>query len=493
MKKIVSIVAALAMATAMFAADPVININVAEFKGSASVTWGIDLDRGTTGFKNDANATLKIHFMDEGTKATSSDATVWGEISIKAGAIDNSASGTATVETAKLHVGPAWIGIKEGHTTVGDYKPTLATSSESLTTGTVGADATQGIEIGYKMDKMFSATVNFRSLPGAPLAPQKSDKDWGNKYSDQYAASLNVTFDMVENLGVAFGVAKNFTVGKKLADTDLPTDVALFGKVDYKYGLNDKFYVKPGVGAVWKQFDNETAGAKVAAGVLLGWGAENQDTNIKYMNKKVSDGFSVGTEFAVGKTKEWEDKDNYTKGTAITGWTVENADGSTTDYLPNVIIGVWDSATLVPNLTFGAEVKINNVFSKAWNVKGKVVGEDIDSAKVKEVGLKGEDNTAYVSSLIAEAKYAIDLDGKKITPKVAAKFGAAEVTDEDAAKKLDETGDKTWKLYANGFYCGVDFEGFVPYTTFSVDYETENATVDYMYKGHLDFTCKISL
>jgi len=494
MKKIVSIVAALAMATAMFA-DPAFTGTVSEFTASASVTWGIDLDRGTTGFKNGTSASLKVSLFGSDSKATASDETVWGEIAIGTDgvAIENGSVVCGTKDlSAKLHVGPAWVGIMSGHTHVGAYSPVLATSSDVsyLTTGNAGADADQGINIGYKMDNMFSAELNFRSVKAAPVAPA-TDKYWngGNAdyYSDKYALSLNVTFDMVENLGVAFGVSKDLTVNKKLADKDV-SDVALFGKVDYKLALGDsKFYVKPGVGAVWQQTDNMAAGAKVAAGVLLGWGSENQDTNIKYMNKDVSDGFSVGTEFMVAKTKTWIDKDD---NMVLTGIVNEDiAAGALT--APKLIFGVWDSATLVPNLTFGAEVKVANVYNTAWKATVVSGGKDV-SADAREAILKGQNNTVYISSLIAEAKYAVALDDKTITPKVAAKFESTEVTDEDAMKKVAETGDKTYKLYATGFYFGVDFAGFVPYTTFSVDYETVDATVDYMYKGHLDFTCKIS-
>ncbi|MCQ2578436.1 MAG: hypothetical protein MJ176_07875 [Treponema sp.] len=482
MKKIVSIVAALAMATAMFA-NPVMNINVVDFNGSASVSWGIDLDRGTTGFKNDTDVALKIHFLDEGTKATSSDASVWGEIEIKAGGVDVEKGGsftvpTPSVEKAILHIGPAWVGIKAGHTTVGGFEPVLATRSTDGTNkwgavAAVGTDATQGITVGYKMDNVFSAEVDFRSLQGTPwYADPDAKTSWGDKYSDKYAASIKVTFDMVENLGVALGVSKDFTVDHKLQDGD-ESDIQLFGKVEYKLGLTDKFYLKPQVAATWAQgkiaepitgITGYVANTEAVAAVLFGWGAEKQGTNIKYIEQKVSDGASVALRMSNVVGNFWGDDKNNAKLNTFMG---------------DVLVGVWDSATLVPNLTFGAELLLENAINTA-KVEGKVFDEAIKYKHKETV------DCTPVKTITAEAKYAIDLDGKTITPKVAVVF-------HDDLVKVSDKNQSEYELNAQKFYCGVDFDGFVPYTTFSVDYETaEVCPKGYMYKGHLDFTCKIS-
>ena len=69
MKKALVLLLALSMVFGVFAAEPVANVNVAEFSGEASVQWGVDLDAKETGFKNDAKVTLKLNLIDGGDKS----------------------------------------------------------------------------------------------------------------------------------------------------------------------------------------------------------------------------------------------------------------------------------------------------------------------------------------------------------------------------------------------------------------------------------------
>ena len=71
MKKALSVFLMAAMAFGAFADEPVADVNVAEFSGNAAVTWGVDLDSGTTGFQNSTEVNLKLnlklvyHFKDK--------------------------------------------------------------------------------------------------------------------------------------------------------------------------------------------------------------------------------------------------------------------------------------------------------------------------------------------------------------------------------------------------------------------------------------------
>ena len=537
MKKIVSIVAAVAMASAMFAGEPAINTAVTEFKGSASVTWGINLDTEKTGFDNSTSASLKVNFVDGGDKVTESDEAIWGEIKIKTdgmkaenGALSNAA---AAVDYAKLHVGPAWVQITGAGTKVGGFEPVLATSSTDGekwgAVGAVGTAASKGIEVGYAMDKMFSVKVDFCSEPGVAgskktgtdLVPQfvtkeefeeckKANTEAGagkeiyfnsnddalsapyngvvftkkdvveatpadGMYSDQYAAAVKVTFDMVENLAVEFGVSKNFTVGKKYWEYN-SKDLAYFGKAEYKLAIGDKYYVKPQVGATLTTPTAKSISTSSVFAVLFGWGAEKQDTNIKYMGKKVSDGVSVAMKLDNSVNKRWtSDKSN-----SVT----KIADAS-------VLIGAWDSAKLVPNLTFGAEAELKNV------INTKVTKGVAGDKSYTNYNTNGLDETVYVSSLKAEAKYKIDLDGKSITPAIACAFKGEEVnyaleSNKDADKNKAETKDGTYHLVPANFYLGVNFDGFVPFTTFDIDYESARVEgKDWLNKGKLNFKMTI--
>ncbi len=395
MKKILGIVLAMAMVASVFAAEPVANLSVTEFTGNASVTWGVDLDASKTGFENAATASLKLNIIDGGSKATASDADVWGEIAIKTdgdtfekaenGALPASPAVTVKVDYAKLHVGPAYIGITSGNTKVGGIKVVSATANESIAADEVAAveDHSQGITLGLDLDGVANFTVDFRSA-----------KAGESKYSNNYGLAAEVDVKAVENLTLVGGVSVDF---------DNISKIAAGVKAAYEMALTDVFYIKPQVGYTY----NDGANA-VAGGLLFGWNkAEAQDTNIYFINKKVANGASAEVLYENDKVK--------------------------------LNAGIWDSATLIDNLTFGAE---------------------FTAADVK---------AADKGTVIAEAKYVAAVGDGKVTPK--------------AGVKVD-LGTKVTAVKA-----GVECAGFVPFTTFSVDYATADIK---NVKGTIDLTCQIA-
>ena len=495
MKKIVSIVAALAMATAMFA-DPEAVSSIAKFDGDASVTWGVDLDSGKTGFKNAVGGGLRLVLMNEGTKATSSDATVWGEIEIKAKKVgyqsegadislgwDGDNKGTFSVEKALLHIGPAWVGIKKGDTKVGDISPVLAVKSSNpwednagYKVNAVGVNAEHGITIGFQADGIVKVEADIRSNEG---------------YTDEYATAIQADLLAVPNLTFSVGVAHNLTVGHKNWETGLNDD-ALFAKAAYELSINDTFYVKPQVGVSLETPTMEikvkttklgapedlaitTKDSKklVAMGaVLFGWNKnENQGWNGIWGNPKyTANNRSNGASVAIYVTNQ---SAKVNEGTGV------KTEGK-------LIAGVWDAATLIPNLTFGANFEVENLISnlKLTDKDGDELFEE--SAKVME---KDRDFVMYkagvknyaTKTLTAEVKYDIAVGEGKVTPKAGVKV---------ADKFIKEEADKIaeYKFDVKQVSLGVDFTGFVPYTDFSVVYD--NADLDTK-KGTLDLTCKI--
>ena len=209
MKKALVLLLALSMVFGVFAAEPVANVNVSEFSGNASVTWGVDLDSGKTGFKNATEATLKLNLLDGGNASTKGEG-VWGEIKIKTdgdtflkfdesgmnapstdiefeeedGEITGLESITINskanifalklkVDKALLHFGEnAYVGIKSGDTQVGEYKLQTAIANEKTKNANKGDDSyTQGIVAGYGND-MFAVDVDFRSSKDAQYTNQ---------------------------------------------------------------------------------------------------------------------------------------------------------------------------------------------------------------------------------------------------------------------------------------------------------------------------------
>ncbi|HCA20039.1 MAG TPA: hypothetical protein DEO40_05130, partial [Treponema sp.] len=68
----------------VFADEPTVNTNITTFTGNSSVVWGVDLDDGGTGFKNDTAITFKINMLNAGDKATEGEG-IWGDLQLKAG------------------------------------------------------------------------------------------------------------------------------------------------------------------------------------------------------------------------------------------------------------------------------------------------------------------------------------------------------------------------------------------------------------------------
>ena len=289
MKKALSVFLMAAMAFGAFADEPVADVKVAEFSGNAAVTWGVDLDSGTTGFQNSTDVTLKLNLLNGGSKSTTGDG-VWGELVIKTDGDtfvgwnnttkDDSANKGmkgalnlgVKVDTAKIHFGPAYVGITSGDTQTGELKLDAAIRSadkdgQSKWLDNVGPDKyTQGIVAGYDSD-MFKVDLDLRSKPATStkMVPEMGfvtkveDKDSDgnvtegdiltfnngkthtvtaedvdlvgapisevvNKpgvmpfpvddatyyYTDNYAAALEGEFKGVENLSVKAGVSYNF-------------------------------------------------------------------------------------------------------------------------------------------------------------------------------------------------------------------------------------------------------------------------------------------
>ena len=275
MKKIVMGLAAVAMATSMFAADPAFAPSLAEYSGNQSVTWGINLDNDNkTGFKNDGSATLKFNLFTAGDKTTSGDSDIWAELKIKNDAKDTTGTMVlpgASVDTAKFHIYNMYVGIKSGDTLVGGCKPQTAIKSSNVGIEAVGpAGYTQGIVAGYSDDN-FGLDIDFRSNPSGSVY-------YTNDYALAAEAEFKASNEFVTGLEVKAGMAYQFADNAK---------VAYAASAAYKVDLGD-YYLKPTVGYTSA---NEMVGA-----VLFGWGDEaDADAGVYYLKdlKKVTPGVSV--------------------------------------------------------------------------------------------------------------------------------------------------------------------------------------------------------
>ena len=407
MKKIVGMGAAVALAASMFAAEPAANPQVLEFKGNASVEWGVDLDAGKTGFKNAQEASIKVKLFDGGDKATSGSG-VWAELKIVADTKDNEykneTEGSVNlkgpkVDTAKIHFNNFYVGILKGDTQTGALKFTRAIRSGDNDNGKLLSDVgpkdySQGIVAGYD-DSNFGVAIDFRSLPVAD-DPATKDVNEFNQYTNDYAAAAEVTLkdsnEFLSGLEVKGGYSYEF------ADKPL---MGYSGSVAYKATISGDYYVKPAFGYTGTSEDGTTTN-KIAGAVIFGWGdTEDAHAGVYFLEddnaKKVTPGVSVSYD------KDLESDANYgnIEAAFYLGKLVENLKAAAL-FSTTLVKKVNDTPIKVlAGCTYDVKAGDITITPKAGIsfIKNKVAGDEI---KVKA----GVDVAGLISNTTFSAVYA---------------------------------------------------------------------------------------
>ena len=582
MKKALSVFLMTAMAFGAFAqdAEPVADVNIAEFSGNAAVQWGVDLDTMKTGFKNSYEVNLKLNLLNNGTKSTTGDG-VWGELVLKTeedtfigwengddspergdeyiGANTGLMGGGRNfglkvyVDTAKIHIGPAYIGIKRGDTQTGELKMDAAIRSadddQSKWLDNVGpAKYSEGIVLGLDTEvvKLDLDLRSYAALSGTTVVHDTDhtdttfydghgheDERQSHQYSDAYAAALEAELKGdgigVEGLsvkgGVSFNFAENYYPGNYAPwKLDLPTDARMLGysaSVGYKLGLDDTFYVRPQVGFTGQPQFYKDEDAKysrtttdklaIAAGLLFGWGeiGMDQDAGVYYLDddhaKKVSPGVGVVACIPLPVSSKTTTEDSTTKSKVYNGIAAR-------------IMPSFYSGELVPGLTAAAYADI--VIPNTGKNETEVSGSESSSVTY----LAGEDKATPIAFALG-AQYAIPVGDMTITPKAGIRFANAAYVDYKIAEKDDgvfkdmgvqqklalTAEDRTkYGLDSDGNFMnlklGVDVGGLIDNTTLSVIWETKNILNDSPYGdgvgdvarfgpklGTLNFKAKIAL
>jgi len=286
MKKIVGIIAALALAGAVFA-DPDVTPSVAKFDGWASLEWVADLEGNgsdvMTGMANDKNAEFEIKFLAAGDKATTGDGW-WGDLKIKVGDDVKVASGgtfkvpSAEVDHAVIHFMQDDvffnIDIINHDLNVGGGDNLIATSSAK-------AFPKKGVALANAAG--FTANVGLKDLLSVELA--FADNGIVVNDAKEFGVKLAATLDGkgfdVEGLKVYAGFA--YSTEKVGGESQ---DAAIAANAAYKLGIGDTMFLKPFVGYAM-QGDAKDLGA----GVLFGWGKdEGADANFAKFNAVAVDG-----------------------------------------------------------------------------------------------------------------------------------------------------------------------------------------------------------
>ena len=354
MKKIVGIIAALALAGAVFADAPVLELAQTEFDGNAKIEWIYNLDTKEFGMANGAEASFKLKFVTEGTKETEGDG-LWGELQIKAGTWEikygegttvpnfkkakfKKADGTEKVvdvdfdqdtylakgykdggnawdpeangypakpaeyplmETAPTVPGGASVEVAKIHFVDGDFYVVMDIKAPTLEIGALDlALATKGNlgndKASCTLDDKAGFTLNLGLTDVVDVNVKFADNGVKKSDAKKYGFAADATIKAVEGLDLYGGVAYS---------TQEPKNAAFGARASYKIGITDTMYVKPGVGFALK----EDKGKSLAAGVLFGWGTEGQEPGFKGFSNgvhNVENKCSDGVSFAVKSTLE---------------------------------------------------------------------------------------------------------------------------------------------------------------------------------------------
>ena len=325
MKKIVGIIAALALATAVFA-DPDVTPKQSKFDGNASIEYDFNLDDTAFGIVNGGSADFEIQFVTAGDKATTGDG-LWGELKIKVGDVKVAAGKeafevpAASVDTAKIHFTD-----DDFYAVMNILKPSLELGGKSITTATWSAKDAYTKPTVTLADKA-GFTLNFGLKDVVDFNLQFADNGVVKADAKKFAFLFDFTLKAVENLGFYAGVGYGTTANKFIAAANL----------DYKLGLTDALYLKPVVGFAL----NEAGDKNLGAGLLFGWGGDAADANFAQF------------EGAAGK---WDNIPNKcTPGFSVYAG-VPLAENAKIPFL----VSVFDN-TLVENLKMGAEFYAPNI------------------------------------------------------------------------------------------------------------------------------------
>lgn len=495
MKKALGVFLMTAMAFGAFADEPVADVNIAEFSGNAAVQWGVDLDSGTTGFKNSYEVNLKLNLLNNGTKSTTGDG-VWGELVLKTeedtfigwengddsaevgdeyinantGLMGGDPQRTlglkVYVDVAKIHIGPAYIGIKRGDTQTGKLKMDAAIRSadddQAQWLNDVGPDKySEGIVLGVDSE-VAKVDLDLRSY-----VAEKDDKNKPKyQYTDAYAAALEAELKgegigldgFSAKVGTSFNFAKNYYHGNYepwkrpfdgvdmtaiddgdyetlINDFDVPgpRKLGYSASVGYKLGLDDTFYIRPQVGFTGSTafFKEELEGVTIsankttmamAAGLLFGWGeiGMDQDAGVYYLDddhaKKVSPGVGLVAYIPLANVSNGklspEQGDEFTM-------KVKQKDKYSFRMMPS-----FYSGELVPGLTAAAYADI--VF---MNEGGDTDFSEPDETSIEATIKPAAANKDVAMAFALGAQYAIPVGEMTITPKLGVRFANASYAD----------------------------------------------------------------
>ena len=347
MKKIVGIIAALAMVAGIaFADDPSVVPSVVSFSGKASIEYDINLnDPAKMGIVNASETEFKITFVPKDFKKSTEGSDLWGELVIKTGdqAHEKGIGSVYTIpavsiDTAKIHFSD-----DDFYVIMNILAPGLEVGGGDILTATWSAKAFPKAAVTLTNKAGF--TLNFGLTDLVDFNLQYADngvvEPKAKKVAFVFDASIKAVEGLTFNAGVGYGTEKEKLVAAV--------------KADYKVGITDTMYVKPAVGFAL----NEAEAKNLTAGVLFGWGADGLEPSFaKFKGAYTKDIVDADGKVTnkLGSDGEWDNVPNKTADGVSVFVDMPLADKAAI----GLLVSAYDS-TFVEGLKVGAEFWAPNV------------------------------------------------------------------------------------------------------------------------------------
>jgi len=327
MKKIVGIIAALALASAVFADAPVVEWGTPTFSGNATFGWKADFDKETHGMYNTTEGKFGIQWSTKGSTSSAHTKDLWGELAIEGAEAKNDAANAALtlasatkveVKTAKIHFIDSddsfflHLDILKPSFKVGGIAGALATDTEKSFAGVditdakgLAVDTPNGFTLKFGVpvisfdvafgDNGADATPAYGASDGA-AAPVAGAKTKSVKY---YSFKVATTIKPVDGLEIGAGIAMSTTKNKD--------KLALAATVKYTYTIDGELAILPAVSFSAYDMKNQQLGASL----LFKWGASGKEPGflaLKPANMSIGNKCTSGASVYFTKTLDAKDE-----------------------------------------------------------------------------------------------------------------------------------------------------------------------------------------
>ncbi len=264
MKKLIVLLLALAAIGAVSAQTPAVS-------ASSTLSWGVDLDTGYTGFKNANSLTFKVPFAFTGATSKKGDKGWWGEISVanlgfvlKDDQLNTTNGAPVFIEWDDKDGDGVCDSGEEPKVTAfisnGTWKVSVS-NKNSFDFANADALSTGDVAVALDAD-MYGTTVSYASGPLGFGVTAASFDDWTLNASNEYAFGSNVSYKVSDALSVSGAVAYDllhtdkelgFTAGVKYSAAPLTvalnSDMLVLGGFDADTLLEVDYAVMEGLDA----------------------------------------------------------------------------------------------------------------------------------------------------------------------------------------------------------------------------------------------------